>query len=146
MTTTKIVKQYEATSIIAIFYQDLKHRTLDPRGSKDDNGDSIPMCVRDASSDFNNILFLSKIEVDSMHRGKGSGSNAIKKFCEEYKGIPIILEAGFLYEEDYNHYTETGDWNLIERLVNFYRLNGFLDVNARYGFCEESVTMLNFNM
>lgn len=78
-------------------------------------------------------------------KGNGEGSKAVRAFLNEFAGIPIILQAGFLFSGDYEKFAKDNDFSMVEHLTEFYKKLGFIDVNDTIGTYEDSVIMLNLN-
>lgn len=78
-------------------------------------------------------------------KGSGAGSKALSSFLKEFNGIPIVVQAGFLFLGDYEFYKENNDRTPIDNLVSFYQKAGFIDINEEIGSYQDSVILINLN-
>ena len=92
--------------------------------------------MRDALEFNPNLIFIDLIQINEEHN-KGQGSKLLTAFTEKYKNKFIILEAGLLEEID-------NPDDILYKLSNFYKKNGFININHRIGFCEERI-VFGFN-
>ena len=76
---------------------------------------------------------------------KQSCEDVLKQFCDKFKGVPIVLEVGYLFARQYGEYYDTGNDKLLDKLENLYSQHGFRNVNDHIGCYEEQITMVNGN-
>jgi hypothetical protein len=137
-------RDYPNVKIKARKYTELKKYTYDDLHFKNVLGHTVPTSICDAAKDYDAIIYIRSIETAGCSRGMGYGTTALQLFIREFSGFPIILEAGFLYENDYIRYLSDpkfGEWYL-ENLELFYARNGFLNANNRYGCYKDMITMI----
>ena len=69
------------------------------------------------------------------HPGKGDGTHCLHTLKKKYKGIPILLQTGFLSFDDVDAALNDKEYfnQFFSRLNRFYEKNGFVNVNDRLG-------------
>ena len=108
-------------------------------------GIHLPSVVLDIIGIYDTVIFIDSIEITPEFRHSGVGSYILKEFCNRYTGIPILLNAGYMDELEYNVFRDTGNRCVLERLERFYTKNGFVNVNHIMGISSESISMINYN-
>lgn len=95
--------------------------------------------VRDATMYLSSFLQIESL-ISISH---GSGLQLLERICKQFKDIPILINAGYLYYGDYECIDESEEcYNLLDKLVRYYTNVGFRDINAFIGDCEESRVMI----
>lgn len=100
-----------------------------------------PFFIQDMFCICKDFIVLDGLE--SMSAG------AAKRQLEEvlsYINIPVIIQAGYLYYGDYETVDECKEsYDLLDKLCEYYKGIGFVDVNKYIGCYDESVIMLKAN-
>lgn len=103
--------------------------------------------INDMARFADSFVVVSQIVVEDDARGKGLGSKALQELLQEFRGIPFLLEAGYLDGTEYERDKKSREAfdGFINNLVHFYEKNGFLNVNGTIGQYEEKVALVNPN-
>ena len=93
--------------------------------------------IEDMSALYNTFIVLDNF----ISLKENSGKKLIQNIQKNVH-CPILLQAGFLKYGDYVLYEESGDFSIVNNLVNYYEKLGFKNVKNQIGCYEESIIML----
>lgn len=100
-----------------------------------------PFFIQDMFQICNHFIEIDCVESMSINASRNQ-LNWILKQIE----IPVIIQAGYLYYGDYATIDECKEsYELLDKVVNFYKSIGFIDVNNYIGCYDESRIMIKAN-
>ena len=107
------------------------------------NEKTTSIFLQDVTTIFDKYIVIHSLV--SPYSNNKNGQRALKAFLNLFHGIPIIIQAGFLFSGDHDYYYDTSSFDYVDNLVKMYEGLGFVNVNDKIGQYEESVIMINMN-
>jgi len=85
-----------------------------------------------------NNINATAIEIITLKSSvKGAGRELLKSFCDTHAESAIVLKAEQMYDtqEEYEQACVSGEFDKsLEKLVQYYKSNGFIDINNYVGY------------
>ncbi len=97
-----------------------------------------PFFIQDMFEICNHFLEIDGVESMSVNASRNQLNWILKQI-----NIPVLIQAGYLYYGDYETVDECQEsYDLLDKVVDFYKSIGFTDVNKWIGCYDESRIML----
>jgi len=118
-----------------------------PRSHKKECNVYYPSVISNMIQYADVFIYINRIIVDGGSRHNGFGTQALQCILKEFKGIPVILSAGFVDEEDYNMAIQDKTLfdSMLALLVKFYEKSDFINANILLGNDQEQIAMVHPN-
>lgn len=93
------------------------------------------------------LIEIAEICIDADHRGQGYGHQLLKEIIDDYKDCAIVLKAEPMFNTFETFLNCSADEFILmrNRIINFYKNNGFCDINNFIGY-EYGTAMMYNNM
>lgn len=108
---------------------------------KPSDNETLPFYVRDCLSYFETFIVINTV----CSYVKGEGELLLERLSNMFPDSITVLEAGCLLACDYDNFQQGFIDDPVEKLICYYKCNGFISVNDKIGNYEESHIMARFN-